>query len=133
MDVTVGEKALFLDLSEPEVFSLIDGHLGGDRKNPFGISGKINIHPVSDQFNAGIRDEHTLEVDGDNDINIFVDETRLKDVRIVGLHFPKDAIIGRAGEDHLEHFKSLLPEDGIIVRFAGSLAAVDIYSYYVED
>lgn len=133
MDVTLGEDALFLDFSEEEVFRLIDGHLGGGRNNPLGLGGKINVHPLSNDFEAGIRSEHTLEVSGDNDIDIYIDERRLRDVRVVGLHFPKEAIIGRAGNAHLEHFRSLLPHDGIIVRFAGSLAVVNVCDYFVEE
>jgi hypothetical protein len=132
MDVIFSEETLFIDLSEQEVFSLIDGHLGGDRKNPFGIGGKINIHPSSDDFISGVRHDHTLEVSGDNDIDVYIDETRLKDVRLAGLHFPKDAVIGVAGDEHLEYFKSLLPENGIIIRFAGSLGIINLCNYYVE-
>lgn len=133
MKVTVGEQSLLIDIPEDEIFRLIDGHLEGGRVNPYGLGGKINIHPCGEDFRAGLRDDHTLEVSGDNDMDIYIDEARLCDVRVTGLHFAKEAIIGRAGADHLEHFRSLLPEHGVIVRFAGSLSVVDVCSYFVED
>lgn len=133
MKVAVGERALIIDITEVEVFSLIDGHLGGDRRNPYGLGSKINLRPSSKDFEAGLRAEHTLEVSGDNDIDIYIDERRLRDVRIVGLRFPKEAIMGNAGEDHLEHFRSILPVDGVTVRFGGSLAVVNAYDYFVEE
>ena len=127
----IGEEVVIL-LNHAEACSLIDGQVVMDRGNPFDLSAKVEIHPISD-IDPGYEpiedfssDEFKQKRDNaepivsyynNQDIIIYVQPEIVRDARIGQVYIARTAIRTTFSLDDMQHF----PSKGICLRFDGRM------------
>ena len=63
---------------------------------------------------------------------VYLDPRLLRDTRYTHQHFPVDETKSSKNQSHLDHFKTLLPSDGVVVRFAGALVVIGVVDFFED-
>lgn len=135
-------KAIIVHLSQEEVFAIQAGNVIGDRPGVTIPDAKIQVFPLSaiepddsledkwvtDRVEKGLKVPIRGRLDTDGDLSVFIPALKLSDVRISSGSIARESIEtpGVEGKDRKRLLHHAIPENGVIVKFGGSLRVIDI-------
>lgn len=144
MKVERNEREIIVDLSAEEVSALQARKTVGDRPGITCPDAKIEVLPLGaiepdgsledrytpNRFEKGLATPLKGELFPNGDLRIIVPAIKLSDVRIGGARLPREAIKTPMTGDNEEYVSLFIPEQGIRLRFGGSLQIIDVFSDY---
>jgi len=144
------EREIIVDLSAEEVFRIQDEKTVGDRAGVTMSDAKIDVLPLSmikkdilseeeryvpDRLEKGLAAPLEGNLYPNGDLEIFIPKIKLADVNITGARLPRESIKTPMAnkKNRKALLKSAIPQDGVKIKFGGSLKVIDLSKYFYRD
>lgn len=138
------ENTIDVYLTAGEVHAIQGGQTIEDRLGVTMPDAKIEVLPLSvvglddslrdryaaDRLRKGLSSQLKGNLYANGDLQVIVPAIKLTDVRIKAARLPREAISTPLIGDGKELVQHVIPEEGVIVHFGGSLEIIDVNSYY---